>query len=365
MPEASCLRLRARERKSHSTWMPCQRVSVCPKKAPKRIDMAGVMERLPSTISLMARGRSVGGYHPFLFNCEKSELMRNQWIAKRPAIQHRVSMNWKQRLLGKWSWKRPFVSLLWIYFLLAIIAYFFGHKLLFRPPARGYELDKARYHVIEQGSGSAIAYTWLHPPNDKAPVIFFSHGNAEDLSAYDWIFDQWQQSGCGVFAYDYPGYGISEGTPTEASVNASAEAAWNYLTVTLGVPSERVIIVGRSVGCGPSLALAQKQDHAGLILISPFRSAFQSVTRVPIFFGDMFPNEQVITSIHTPLLIIHGQNDRVIPCSQGRALFDKSPSHDKTWLLLPDCGHNDLFDDHFDDVFDKMMDFAKKNGSQS
>lgn len=285
--------------------------------------------------------------------------MRNQSIATRLAIGHAALMNWKRRLLGKWSWKRPFISLLWIYFLLALIAYFFGAKLLFRPPESGYTMDNTRYYVMEKQTTAKIGYTWLQPPNDKAPVIFFSHGNAEDLSAYDWIFDQWQQSGCGVFAYDYPGYGISEDAPTEASVNESAEAAWNHLRDTLGVSAERVIIVGRSVGCGSSLALAQKQDHAGLILISPFRSAFQSVTRVPIFFGDMFPNEQVITSIHTPLLIIHGENDRVIPCSQGRALFDLSPSENKTWLLLPNCGHNDIFNVHFDELWEKMTEFAQ------
>jgi len=195
-------------------------------------------------------------------------------------------------------------------------------------------------------------------------VFFLSHGNAEDISAYDWVFDEWQNAGCGVFAYDYPGYGISEGTPTEASVNESAEKAWKFLRETIGIPAERVIIVGRSVGCGPSLALAQKNAHAGLILISPFRSAFQSVTRVPLFLGDMFPNEKVITNISTPLLIIHGEKDSVIPCSQGRALFDKSPSNQKTLLMLPNCGHNDIFDAHFEVLLQNMTDFAKTNVSR-
>jgi abhydrolase domain-containing protein 17 len=273
-------------------------------------------------------------------------------------------MNWKQKLLGKWSWKRPFLSLLWIYFLLAIIAYIFGSKLVFPAPASGYEKDDIRYQVIDNGSATKIGYTWLKPKDDKAPVFFFSHGNAEDISAYDWVFDEWQQASCGVFAYDYPGYGISAGSPTETSVNESTERAWKFLRETMGIPAQRVIIVGRSVGCGPSLALAQNNEHAGLILISPFRSAFQSVTRVPIFFGDMFPNEKVITSIATPLLIIHGENDRVIPSSQGRALFEKSPSNQKTLLMLPNCGHNDIFDDHFDVLLQTMTDFAKKNGSR-
>jgi alpha-beta hydrolase superfamily lysophospholipase len=274
-------------------------------------------------------------------------------------------MNWKRRLLGTWSWKRPFISLLWIYVLLAIIAFFFGEKFLFRPPVSGYELDHARYHVIERDGEAKIAYTWLKPRNHKAPVFFVSHGNAEDISGYEGIFDQWQQAGCGVFAYDYPGYGLSEGKPTGKSVNESAERAWKFLREDIGIPANRVIIVGRSVGCGPSLALAQKNDHSGLILISPFRSAFQSVTRFPIFFGDLFPNETVIASVHSPLLIIHGEKDRVIPCAQGRALFDRSPSHNKTWLMLPDCGHNDLFDVHYDQLLDKMIEFAKANGLPS
>jgi alpha-beta hydrolase superfamily lysophospholipase len=273
-------------------------------------------------------------------------------------------MIWKQKLIGKWSWKRPFISLAWIYVLLALFAYFFGSKLLFRPPHSGYAHDGLRYRSMENGVTPKIGYTWLAPHDDKSPVIFFSHGNAEDIADYEWLFDEWNQAGCGVFAYDYPGYGISEGSPTESSVNDATSKAWKYLHDSLRIPAERVIIVGRSVGCGPSLALAQKNEHAGVILISPFTSAFQSATRVPIFLGDMFPNEKVSTSLHSPLLIIHGENDRVIPCSQGRDLFDKSPSNNKTWLSLPNCGHNDIFDSHHDLLLEKITTFAETNSGE-
>ena len=273
-------------------------------------------------------------------------------------------MTWKRKLLGKWSWKRPFISLAWIYFLLSIVAYFFGSKLLFRPPDCGYASDGLRYQTIENGVTPKIGYTWLAPRDDKSPVLFFSHGNAEDIADCEWLFDEWHQAGCGVFSYDYPGYGISTGSPTEASVNAAASASWHYLRESLGIPPERVIIIGRSVGCGPTLELAKNNDHAGIILLSPFTSAFKTVTRVPIFLGDMFPNDQVIPSLHTPLLIIHGEDDRVVPCSQGHSLFESSPSRNKTWLALPHCGHNDLFDENEALLLEKIVHFAVANGTR-
>jgi hypothetical protein len=136
-----------------------------------------------------------------------------------------ITMNWKQKLLGKWSWKRPFISLLWIYIMLVVFAYFFGSKLLFRPPHSGYAHDGLRYRSMENGVTPKIGYTWLAPHDDKSPVLFFSHGNAEDIADYEWLFDEWNQAGCGVFAYDYPGYGISEGSPTESSVNDATSKA--------------------------------------------------------------------------------------------------------------------------------------------
>jgi fermentation-respiration switch protein FrsA (DUF1100 family) len=72
-------------------------------------------------------------------------------------------------------------------------------------------------------------------------------------------------------------------------------------------------------------------------------SAFRSVTRIPLFPGDRFPNHQHLAQVTSPLLVIHGEEDEVIPFSQGQSLFDLSPSPVKFFLPIPEVGHNDLF----------------------
>lgn len=80
-----------------------------------------------------------------------------------------------------------------------------------------------------------------------------------------------------------------------------------------------------------------------MVLISPFLSAFRTVTGIPLLPCDRFPNTRFIRKIETPLLIIHGEDDDIIPFSHGQKLFDLSPSRDKTLLPVVDTGHNDLF----------------------
>jgi pimeloyl-ACP methyl ester carboxylesterase len=274
-------------------------------------------------------------------------------------------MNWKKHIIGEWSWKRPFISLAWIYVILAIIAFFFGEKLLFRPHPCEYANDGIRYKLIENGATPAIGYSWVAPPDDVSPVIIYFHGNAEDIADNAWLYDECNQRGYGIFALDYPSYGISAGVASEDSVNRASATAYDFLQKELGIASKRIVIIGRSVGCGPALKLARKQQHAGVILISPFTSAFKSVTRIPIFFGDMFPNDHVITQLHTPLLIMHGENDSVIPSNQGKALFDRCPSNKKTWAELPGCGHNDIFDLQYEALFRKIDIFMSQEIRQS
>lgn len=260
-------------------------------------------------------------------------------------------MNWTKYLWGSWSWSRPLKSLAWIYGILAIVAYCFGPELLFRPPDAGYTASETNVFSIATEDHQQIGCLWQAPPHATSPVIFFAHGNAEDLSDGDALRQEWKERGYGVFFYDYPGYGISTGKPNEASVTHATNAAWKHLTKTLAIDPQRIIIIGRSVGSGPAVALASQQPHAGLVLISPFHSAFRCVTRVPLFLGDLFPNIERIPQIKTPLLIIHGERDRVIPFSQGRSLFEKSPSLQKTFLPLPRAGHNDLFEEYEDEIY--------------
>jgi abhydrolase domain-containing protein 17 len=267
-------------------------------------------------------------------------------------------MNWKRILIGKWSWKRPFQSLSAIYLILAIIAVLFADRIIFIPPSPSYQADfKDLIHLAtEAGEGIAAVH---YPAAPGMPTLLYSHGNAEDLGQAIELYQAWHEMGFGVFAYDYPGYGQSTGTPDEASCKRAIQSAWNHL-IRSGVPASSMVVVCRSVGGGPGTWLASRENPAGLVLISPFTSAFAVPFPFPLFPRDRFPNLKLIRTMRTPLLVLHGENDEVIPNSHGRKLVEASMASDKTFSLIRDAGHNDLFEVAGDEILRKIGDFARR-----
>ncbi|MGE9268658.1 MAG: alpha/beta hydrolase, partial [Verrucomicrobiales bacterium] len=125
-------------------------------------------------------------------------------------------------LLGKWSWKRPLYSLASIYLLLAAFAYFFADLIIFQPPPPSYGEDLNQLRFIPDGRGGRIALIY-DPPSPGQPTLLWSHGNAEDLGNIQPILNTLEDLGYGLLAYDYPGYGLSDGKPSEESVYRAAE----------------------------------------------------------------------------------------------------------------------------------------------
>lgn len=269
-------------------------------------------------------------------------------------------MDWKRILIGKWSWKRPFISLGSIYLLLLLTSCFFADRILFVPPSPSYDSSDPGLQRMKTSGGESIAFIHL-PARRGMPTLLYSHGNAEDINQSESIHAELHSRGLGVLAYDYPGYGLSTGTPNEKSCQRAIQSAWKHLT-DAGIPPSSIVIVGRSVGSGPSVWLASHERPAGLALISPFRSAFTAAIPTPFspFPGDRFPNLARIRSMHHPLLIIHGEDDHVINVSHGKKLFAASPAADKSLKLIPDAGHNDLFDIAGDEIVNLLDAFARR-----
>ena len=269
-------------------------------------------------------------------------------------------MNWKKLLIGKWSWKRPFISLASIYGLLLLASCTLTDRILFMPPAASYTAEYPALNFAKTDKSESIAFVHLPAAKGK-PTILYSHGNAEDFAQSSMFFDELHATGLGVFAYDYPGYGLSTGTPNEDSCQRAIQAAWNHL-IKNGTPASSIIITGRSVGSGPSVWLAAHEKPSRLILIAPFKSVFSVAfpTPFPLFPGDRFPNLKRIRKITTPLLVIHGENDEVIPFSHGEKVFAASPSATKEFLPIPSAGHNDLLDIAGDQIISAIAEFAAR-----
>ena len=268
---------------------------------------------------------------------------------------------WRKLLIGKWSWSRPLKSIASIYIIIAAVAWFIPEKILFHPPPSNYSDGENGYSSITNSNNQKVGI-FYQPAKQNMPTILWSHGNGEDIGLLYHLFVNFSYQGFGILAYDYPGYGISEGKPTEPGCHENAAASWEHLTHDLKIDPENIIIYGQSVGGGPATQLASEKNSAGLILVSPFTSAFRVATRIPLFAGDLFKNLELISDVHEPLLIIHGEKDKVIPSSHGKKLHQLHTG-EKTLLTFDESGHNDIYYYEEKAIIQAIVDFHQKNKS--
>lgn len=188
--------------------------------------------------------------------------------------------------------------------------------------------------------------TWLLPPTDgheqgDGPLILFAHGNAESIDLWPDEFVRLLREGVAVMLVEYPGYGRSTGSPSQASVTAAMVAAWERATGPLGYPPERIVAYGRSLGAGAACALAGERAVGALVLESAFTSAADMARGflLPSFLvRDRFDNRAALAAFDGPILLIHGRRDAIIPVEHARRLREAAPEAE---LHLMDCGHND------------------------
>lgn len=225
------------------------------------------------------------------------------------------------------------------YVALVGVAAFLSNRLIFQPHPSSYK-DLPEFLKIPTENGPKI--TALYLPNPSASfTLLVSHGNAEDLGDCRVWYKELRAAGFSVFAYDYEGYGTSEGSPTEKGAQQDENAAYDYLVTRLKTRPDRVIILGRSVGSGPAVYIAARRPVAGLILQSAFTSAFRVLTRISILPFDKFPNYKEIRKVRCPVLIIHGTADSVIGIWHGKELYQLA-NEPKSHLWVNGAEHNDL-----------------------
>ncbi|MDB4500685.1 alpha/beta hydrolase [Akkermansiaceae bacterium] len=265
-------------------------------------------------------------------------------------------MNWKKLIIGTWSWKRPFYSLGAIYILLLLCILLGADALIFKPPSGTFEKPNEHFSEIPSTSGDTIS-TYYREPAGGMPILLWSHGNAEDLSHSYQLMDQFHDLGFGIMAYDYPGYGLSTGKPTEDGCFKAIEAAYQHL-ISIGHEPKRIILTGQSVGSGPTCWLATEKETAGVLLISPFLSTFRTLTRVSIFPKDRFLNLDRVKEFEHPLLIIHGTSDLVISHWHAEQLLERAASPNKKLVSIGGAGHNDIYEAGGVKLINAMEDFA-------
>jgi uncharacterized protein len=194
---------------------------------------------------------------------------------------------------------------------------------------------------------------WFVPPPggavSDAPAVLWLHGNGGNIrGVLPPVRELRQATGASFLLVDYPGYGRSEGEPSEEGLVGAAAAGIEYLARRTGRSPERVVCYGHSLGGGVAIQLARRTPCAGLILESTFTSmADMAELRLPWvpFVGAIlrtrFESRETIAAITAPVLVLHGTADHVIPFGQGQALFAAAGTGDRTFVALDGKDHAD------------------------
>ncbi len=200
-------------------------------------------------------------------------------------------------------------------------------------PTRGYPTTPADAGLsfedlrLKTRDGVSIAAWYIPHPDPKGSVLY-CHGNAGNMSDRLHSIKLLHDMGISVLIFDYRGFGLSDGRPTERGTYEDADAAWRYLIETRREPPERVVLFGRSLGGAVAIELARRHTPGGLAVKSTFTSLLD-IGRVhyrflPIRFllTYRYASIEKVGELTCPKLFMHGRDDTLIPPSNGRKLFD-------------------------------------------
>ncbi len=253
-----------------------------------------------------------------------------------------------------------------------VIAMLFEDKFIFFPTAYpGGMYEDARFirglkdSMIVAEDGVRI-HAWFAPADSPVATLVMSHGNAGNISHRIEIIRRLQNTGFHVLMFDYRGYGKSEGSPSEEGIYRDGRAAFDYAAMIPGVDPKRIFLWGTSLGGAVAVDVATQRPAAGLILESTFSSA-RDVARVAYPFlpihlvlRTQLDSFEKIQRIRTPLLMMHGDRDSIIPIELGKKLFDVA-NEPKEFFVIAGADHNDTFIVGGRAYLEKPRDFVVKS----
>jgi fermentation-respiration switch protein FrsA (DUF1100 family) len=209
---------------------------------------------------------------------------------------------------------------------------------------------------------------WFVPYPQAQTTLLWFHGNAGNISHrvqnIKFVHDK---VGINVFIFDYRGYGRSQGTVSEEGTYKDGAAALRYLLARKDVDPKRIIFFGRSLGAAVAAELALHYDCRALILETPFASiakmARATFPLLPIasLLRTRYDTVEKVRRIKVPLLVIHGDEDDIVPYDHGKEVFAAAPEP-KEFYTIRGARHNDTYIVGGDAYFKALKNFIERSG---
>ena len=231
-----------------------------------------------------------------------------------------------------------FSSIIIAYLLLIVFIYFYQRNLLYHPSENNYQNDEIQFSYEEifiKVDDKIKLKSWIINKNlKKFKTLVFFHGNAGELSNRIYKLNELNKLDINVLLISWRGFSGNEGSPTEDNLYKDAEAAIQWLN-NKEVENNRIILYGESLGTGVAVEIGKKNNFNSIILESPFTSMenaakiYYPYLPVKLLLKDKYDSLKKIKTIKTPILIMHGKKDDIVPFSMGKELFEKAnnPKH--------------------------------------
>ena len=242
-------------------------------------------------------------------------------------------------------------SIIIAYIVVIIFVYFYQRNLLYHPSENNYQNDTIQFNYEEifiKVNDEIKLKSWIINKDLKNfKTLVFFHGNAGDLSNRIYKLNELDKLNINILLISWRGFSGNEGYPTEKNLYEDAEAAIKWLNKKK-VSNSQIILYGESLGTGVAVEIASKNNFNSIILESPFTSIENSAKiyypYLPVSFllKDRYDSISKIKKINSPILIMHGRKDDIVPFFMGKKLFEKA---------------NSPKDSYFTDIDDHMMEF--------
>ena len=247
-----------------------------------------------------------------------------------------------------------------IYFFILIYTYIFQRKLLYYPTENNYSGDQILVSIekvkINTQDGIELM-SWYHNKNvNNYKTILFLHGNAGSLENRIHKINHFKDMNVNFLLVAWRGFSGNKGTPTEKGLYEDAESAVRWLK-SKGVRENNIIVYGESLGTGVATEIAQNKNFAGIILESPFTSMIDAgkdkypYLPVRLLLKDRYESNKKIKNINSPILIMHGKADNIVPFHMGKKMYELANE--------PKYSYFSEYDDHMMEYNEKLLKVLK------